>query len=130
MLNLRIFTAISRIFDTNSKSDEHQAISSSSDAKQKYNSNVTFQTCHQLPKAPPNTNCEKFEKLPTPSLFDLSSINTSLDISCSNSIASLNEIAEILKRQSLIAEPRLAVEELLSLGNTINPYVDKLGILL
>lgn len=73
---------------------------------------------------------EKHEKLPRTSYIDLSSINTSLDISCSSSIASLNEIAEILKRQSLVAAPKLAVEELLSLGSAIYFLARRLDIII
>lgn len=55
--------------------------------------------------------------------MDGSSINSTLDTSGANSIASINEIAELLKRQSLMAMPKRAVEELLSLGNAIRSFV-------
>lgn len=43
--------------------------------------------------------------------------NDSLEESRASSIASINQIAETLRRKSLMAEPRLAIEHLLSIGN-------------
>lgn len=46
--------------------------------------------------------------------------NDTLEESRASSIASINQIAEALRRKSLMAEPKLAIEHLLSLGNFID----------
>ncbi|XP_065208747.1 uncharacterized protein LOC135837414 [Planococcus citri] len=100
---------IDQTFEERKKANEQKHVSSTTD---------TNQSSKDLPTVPKLQPCqsETFQRLLQHSFMDTSSFSSTLDMSSSNSIASINEIAELLKRQSLLAMPKRAVEELLSLG--------------
>lgn len=112
-----MFSVITRLFEDKTADKKEEPVTSTTTEKESKSGSLAQQPPLALSFSEQVAE-KNDELLYRDSFADLSSVNTSFNVS--SSIASLNEIAQLLKRESLMARPKLAVEELLSLGNFEN----------